>query len=160
VRLSASGRTQRQKGVRPGGNEPDTVTRLNGGITRGIPWFNHRRLHAEIGHVPPVEYESAYWSTQMVASYRENPVPAVAGTKQPSRFSQGRTDRIDSVFVTGSCDDQHDQRWAVDLRPNKADACFAIVLARRSSRFSRSCCAIRSASPVVVPERNPPSISA
>jgi hypothetical protein len=67
------------------------------------------------------------------------------------RFSQGRTDRIDSVFVTGSGD---------DLRPNKADACFTIVLARRSSRFSRSCCAIRSASPVVVPTRNPPSISA
>ncbi|SCC60869.1 MULTISPECIES: IS3 family transposase, partial [unclassified Gordonia (in: high G+C Gram-positive bacteria)] len=45
-----------------------------------VEWFNHRRLHGEIGHVPPVEYESAYWSTHTVTSYRENPVPANAGT--------------------------------------------------------------------------------
>ncbi|WP_430625791.1 IS3 family transposase [Streptomyces sp. NBC_01264] len=23
-------------------------------------WYNHRRLHGEIGHVPPVEYENNY----------------------------------------------------------------------------------------------------
>lgn len=42
--------------------------------------FNHRRLHGEIGHVPPVEYEAAYWAAHTVTSYRENPVPAEAGT--------------------------------------------------------------------------------
>ncbi|WP_374112764.1 IS3 family transposase [Gordonia sp. C13] len=50
-------------------------------VAEYIDWFNHRRLHGEIGHVPPVEYETAYLSTDMVAIYRENPVPAVAGTK-------------------------------------------------------------------------------
>ena len=50
-------------------------------VAEYVEWFNHRRLHGEIGHVPPVEYESAYWSTHTVTSYRENPVPAVAGTK-------------------------------------------------------------------------------
>ncbi len=30
-----------------------------------IDWFNHRRLHGEIGLVPPAEYEDAY--------YRHNP---------------------------------------------------------------------------------------
>jgi len=25
-----------------------------------IDWFNHRRLHGEIGHLPPAEYEAAY----------------------------------------------------------------------------------------------------
>jgi transposase InsO family protein len=25
-----------------------------------IDWFNHRRLHGEIGHVPPVEYEQLH----------------------------------------------------------------------------------------------------
>ncbi|VTS16097.1 Integrase core domain [Gordonia terrae] len=49
-------------------------------VAEYVEWFNHRRLHGEIGHVPPVEYESAYWSTQTVTSYRENPVPANAGT--------------------------------------------------------------------------------
>ena len=50
-------------------------------VAEYIDWFNHRRLHGEIGHVPPVEYETTYWSTHTVTSYRENPVPAVAGTK-------------------------------------------------------------------------------
>ena len=49
-------------------------------VAEYVEWFNHHRLHGEIGHVPPVEYESAYWSTHTVTSYRENPVPANAGT--------------------------------------------------------------------------------
>ena len=49
-------------------------------VAEYVEWFNHRRLHGEIGHVPPVEYESAYWSTHTVTSYRENLVPANAGT--------------------------------------------------------------------------------
>ncbi|MGW1658181.1 integrase core domain-containing protein, partial [Streptomyces atratus] len=24
-------------------------------------WYNHRRLHGEIGHVPPGEYEANYY---------------------------------------------------------------------------------------------------
>lgn len=26
-------------------------------------WYNHRRLHGEIGHVPPAEYENSYYLT-------------------------------------------------------------------------------------------------
>ncbi len=26
-----------------------------------VNWYNHRRLHGEIGHVPPVEYENKYY---------------------------------------------------------------------------------------------------
>ncbi|MFF4094313.1 IS3 family transposase [Streptomyces sp. NPDC001834] len=30
-----------------------------------VDWYNHRRLHGEIGHVPPAEYETThYQSTQ------------------------------------------------------------------------------------------------
>ncbi|MEV6058158.1 integrase core domain-containing protein [Streptomyces sp. NPDC052107] len=25
-------------------------------------WYNHRRLHGEIGHIPPVEYEANYYT--------------------------------------------------------------------------------------------------
>ncbi|MBA2949636.1 transposase [Streptomyces sp. PSKA28] len=28
-----------------------------------VDWYNHRRLHGEIGHVPPAEYEAAYYLT-------------------------------------------------------------------------------------------------
>jgi len=33
-----------------------------------VDWFNHRRLHSEIGNVPPVEAEQAH--------YRQQPTPA------------------------------------------------------------------------------------
>jgi putative transposase len=26
-----------------------------------IEWFNHRRLHSELGQVPPVEFETTYY---------------------------------------------------------------------------------------------------
>jgi putative transposase len=29
-----------------------------------VDWYNHRRLHGEIGHVPPAEYEAAYYRQQ------------------------------------------------------------------------------------------------
>ena len=28
-----------------------------------VDWYNHRRLHGEIGHVPPVEYENNHYLT-------------------------------------------------------------------------------------------------
>lgn len=27
-----------------------------------VDWYNNTRLHGEIGHVPPVEYEAAYYA--------------------------------------------------------------------------------------------------
>ncbi|MER5996756.1 IS3 family transposase [Streptomyces viridosporus] len=26
-----------------------------------VDWYNHRRLHGEIGHIPPVEYENNHY---------------------------------------------------------------------------------------------------
>ncbi|MET8412658.1 integrase core domain-containing protein, partial [Streptomyces sp. NPDC005195] len=26
-----------------------------------VDWYNHRRLHGEIGHVPPAEYETTHY---------------------------------------------------------------------------------------------------
>ncbi|GJF04599.1 hypothetical protein PSD17_35530 [Pseudonocardia sp. D17] len=45
-------------------------------IAEYIDWFNHRRLHGEIGLVPPAELEETY--------YREINVPARAETSVPS----------------------------------------------------------------------------
>jgi putative transposase len=27
-----------------------------------VDWYNERRLHGELGHVPPTEHEAAYWA--------------------------------------------------------------------------------------------------
>jgi len=36
-----------------------------------VDWFNHRRLHGELGHVPPAEYEATH--------RHSNPAPATVG---------------------------------------------------------------------------------
>jgi len=43
---------------------------------RLLPWLRERIWPLEAAH----DDESAYWSTHTVTSYRENPVPANAGT--------------------------------------------------------------------------------
>jgi putative transposase len=40
-------------------------------VAEYIDWFNHRRLHGEIGLVPPVEFEQHH--------YRHNPAPTTVG---------------------------------------------------------------------------------
>jgi putative transposase len=36
-----------------------------------IDWYNHRRLHGELGHVPPAEYEALHAMTQPVTATLE-----------------------------------------------------------------------------------------
>lgn len=43
-----------------------------------VDWYNHRRLHGEIGLVPPAEYESAYWDEHPAARYARSEVTATA----------------------------------------------------------------------------------
>ncbi|WP_407635326.1 IS3 family transposase [Gryllotalpicola ginsengisoli] len=43
-----------------------------------VDWYNHRRLHGEIGLVPPVEYETAYWAAHPSARYAREKVTATA----------------------------------------------------------------------------------
>ncbi len=66
------------------------VMRPNGGwksvvdveiaVAEYVDWYNHRRLHGEIGLVPPAEYETNHWATQPVKHYRKNPVLTEVGT--------------------------------------------------------------------------------
>lgn len=49
-------------------------------VAEYIDWFNHRRLHGELGLVPPAEYEATYWASQLGQHYRKNPVLTEAGT--------------------------------------------------------------------------------
>ena len=41
-----------------------TLTDVEPGTAKWIDWYNNRRLHDEIGHVPPVEYETEFYLTQ------------------------------------------------------------------------------------------------
>ncbi len=66
------------------------VTRPKGGwksvgdieiaVAEYIDWFNHRRLHGEIGLVPPAEFETTHWATIRDQHYRQNPALTEAGT--------------------------------------------------------------------------------
>ncbi|MFE2350009.1 IS3 family transposase [Kitasatospora cineracea] len=40
-----------------------TLSQVELAAAEWIDWYNHRRLHGEIGHVPPVEYENTYHLT-------------------------------------------------------------------------------------------------
>jgi putative transposase len=41
-----------------------TLTDVELGTAEWIDWYNNRRLHGEIGHVPPVEYETEFYLTR------------------------------------------------------------------------------------------------
>lgn len=35
-----------------------------------VDWFNHRRLHGEIGHVPPAEFEEMFYASRQEAGIK------------------------------------------------------------------------------------------
>jgi putative transposase len=49
-------------------------------VAEYIDWFNHRRLHGEIGHVPPAELEARHWAQHNIQHYPEAPVLIKAGS--------------------------------------------------------------------------------
>nr|WP_226344066.1 IS3 family transposase [Agilicoccus flavus] len=49
-------------------------------VAEYVDWFNHRRLHGEIGLVPPAELEANHWAPQPTKHYRENPVLTEGGS--------------------------------------------------------------------------------
>ncbi len=50
-------------------------------VAEYVDWFNHRRLHGEIGLVPPAEFETNHWASITPAHYPETPVPTGVGSK-------------------------------------------------------------------------------
>jgi putative transposase len=49
-------------------------------VAEYVDWFNHRRLHGEIGLVPPAEFEANHWASQPDEHYRQNPVLIEVGS--------------------------------------------------------------------------------
>lgn len=58
-----------------------SVTDVEIAVAEYVDWFNHRRLHGEIGLVPPAEFEANHWATDVVTDYVETPAPTGAGSK-------------------------------------------------------------------------------
>lgn len=50
-------------------------------VAEYVDWFNHRRLHGEIGLVPPSEFEANHWARQTAEPYSPTNVPAGVGNK-------------------------------------------------------------------------------
>lgn len=50
-------------------------------VAEYVDWFNHRRLHGEIGHVPPIEFEAAHWASHKPVSYVGKQVPIGASPR-------------------------------------------------------------------------------
>ncbi|WP_313554834.1 integrase core domain-containing protein, partial [Miniimonas arenae] len=50
-------------------------------VAEYIDWFNHRRLHGEIGLVPPAELEALHWVTRPSHDSTNTPTPTGAGTR-------------------------------------------------------------------------------
>lgn len=40
-----------------------TLSHVELATAEWVDWYNHRRLHSEIGHIPPIEYETNYYPT-------------------------------------------------------------------------------------------------
>ncbi|MDV9199626.1 IS3 family transposase, partial [Streptomyces sp. Wh19] len=40
-----------------------TLSQVELATAEWVDWYCHRRLHGEIGHIPPVEYETNHYLT-------------------------------------------------------------------------------------------------
>ena len=65
--------------MRPNGGWK-SVTDVEIAVAEYVDWFNHRRLHGELGLIPPAEYETNHWASTALEYYPDNRVPAGAGT--------------------------------------------------------------------------------
>ena len=73
----------RNPAMRPAGGWK-SITDVEIAVAEYIDWFNHRRLHGEIGLIPPAEFEANHWNSQRTEHYPETPVLAEARTNNPS----------------------------------------------------------------------------
>ena len=56
------------------------VTDVEIAVAEYADWFNHRRLHGEIGLIPPAELEANHWASGPAKRYRQNPILTEVGS--------------------------------------------------------------------------------
>ena len=70
----------RNPAMRPHGGWKN-ITDVEIAVAEYVDWYNHRRLHGEIGHIPPAEFEAHHWATITPDHYPETPALIGAGSK-------------------------------------------------------------------------------
>ena len=70
----------RNPAMRPKGGWK-SVTDIEIAVAEYVDWYNHRRLHGEIGLLPPAEFEINHWADTSTQHYPQTPVPTGAGSK-------------------------------------------------------------------------------
>lgn len=70
----------RNPAMRPKGGWK-SVTDVEIAVAEYIDWFNHRRLHGEIGLIPPTEFEANHRAHTTPTHYPKTPAPAEADSK-------------------------------------------------------------------------------
>lgn len=69
--------------MRPAGGWKN-VTDVEIAVAEYVDWYNHRRLHGELGLVPPVEFESRHRNDTTTGDYPETPALTGVGANNPS----------------------------------------------------------------------------
>jgi putative transposase len=69
----------RNPALRPAGGWKN-VSDVELAVAEYVDWFNHRRLHGEIGLVPPTEFEASHWAHNNTRNYPRDRVLTEAGT--------------------------------------------------------------------------------
>ena len=61
-----------------------SISEVEIAVAEYIDWFNHRRLHGEIGLTPPAEFEANHQTSMKPSHYPQTPVLTEAGSNQSS----------------------------------------------------------------------------
>lgn len=70
----------RNPAMRPAGGWK-SVLDVEIAVAEYVEWFNHRRLHGEIGLLPPAEFEKAFWASTDGQQYSQTSDLTEAGTR-------------------------------------------------------------------------------
>lgn len=72
-------------------------------VATWVDWYNQRRLHGEIGYLPPAEYETSYWANTMINNYPGNrssqrPEPTNRASTKPGAIHRAVLAQISKQF--------------------------------------------------------------
>jgi len=70
----------RNPATRPDGGWKN-LTDVEIAVAEYVDWYNHQRLHGQIGGVPLAEFEAHHRATSTPDPCPETPIPASAGSK-------------------------------------------------------------------------------
>lgn len=68
-------------------------------VTEYIGWFNHRRLHGELGHIPPVEAENDFYALLPAITQIERILPSLYRTRGLTEFIPAEAERISTALA-------------------------------------------------------------